>query len=218
MYILLFVIVSDQVKPGASARVEREPFKILIVGDSIVKYLHGWGDVTILPKPGKDIQRLSKELKTMGGYLKQFDMIVIHIGTNNIERDSQYAIEREFRFLIWDLRQMLPSVRIGLSCILPRPRDEGNSYIRGKVIRVNNFMIKFAKQNAMVCLRTYSPFLFRGYSIRKMFRDGLHLSPKGLRCLRKFWKDQLGDQILFKRLREFEQGEREEGKRNQKGK
>lgn len=181
-------------------------FSILVTGDSIIKLLRAWRNVRVLPKPGKDIQGLHSELKPLKEFLRQFDLIIVHIGTNNIERDSQFEIERQLRRLVWDLRQMLPGVRIGLSCILPRPRDEGNSYIRGKVIRVNNFMIEFAEQYSMICIRTYSPFLHGGFSKDGLFAyDGLHLRSSGLRLLRRFWKNQLGDNVLFPRLRALEQ-------------
>ena len=77
--------------------------------------------------PGYNIVKLTMKLdKTLKGHieLSPFDYIIVHVGTNNIDRrDSFDNIIADYGNLIPVIKKNNSSIRIIMSAILPRPVD-----------------------------------------------------------------------------------------------
>ena len=93
--------------------------------------------------PGYNIVKLTMKLdKTLKGHieLSPFDYIIVHVGTNNIDRrDSYDNIIADNGNLIPVIKKNNSSIRIIMSAILPRPvdHDETDEMIKNCLIFQN---------------------------------------------------------------------------------
>ncbi|VDI04165.1 Hypothetical predicted protein [Mytilus galloprovincialis] len=82
------------------------------------------------------------------GRLDCVDVIVIHVGTNNVsDGDSVHAIMDDFKNLICTVRQSLPRTKLVISSILPRPT---NSQANRTIYNVNNHLFSLEEQHVEI--------------------------------------------------------------------
>ena len=173
-FIFLFVFITEK-------------RRVIIVGDSIIKNMLPIDGVIIKSYPGDSIARLTMRIDGGEVNLSPFDYIIVHVGTNNIDRRHSYDdIITDYGNLIPIIKKKKRSIRFIISAILPRPVDHDR-------------MIKKVNK----CLRTeMGPDLgfhfvetwkavskcgtFSRYLCAKKDR-GLHLNTEGSRRLRYFF-------------------------------
>ena len=69
-------------------------------------------------------------MRTDGGEvnLSRFDYIIVHVGTNNVDRRHSYDdIITDYGNLIPIIKKKIRSIRIIISAILPRPEDHDDT-------------------------------------------------------------------------------------------
>ena len=65
--------------------------KVILVGDSIIKGIPPIEGVTLSAHPGATIANLSVFLTNKNISLEGHDIIIVHVGTNNIGRQDSFA-------------------------------------------------------------------------------------------------------------------------------
>ena len=143
--------------------------------------------------PGHNIVKLIMKLdKTLKGHieLSPFDYIIVHVGTNNIDRrDSYDNIIADHGNLIPVIENNKSSIRIIMSAIQPRPvdhdeTDEMINKVNGclRSIMGPDLGFHFVETWKAVCkFGTFKRYLYAKND------KGLHLNTEGSRRLRHFF-------------------------------
>ena len=97
---------------------------MIILCDSIVKDLPSIDGVFIKSYPGATIAQFAMHIDNRHVNLVNFDYMIVHVGTNNIDRrDEKGAMLSDFGNLIGRIKIKKPFIRIIVSSILPRQCD-----------------------------------------------------------------------------------------------
>lgn len=164
--------------------------KVIIVGDSIIKFLPPIEGVQIAAFPGATIGKLSYLFSSRKVAISEAEYIMLHIGTNNVANgQSAETILADYANLIAIVRRLYPSIKIICSAILPRPVDHQTT---DSVIRLINKSIEtdLTKNLNIKFIRSYRPFCENGKVKRYLFAKmdgGLHLNSAGADQLRHFF-------------------------------
>lgn len=140
-------------------------------------------------------------------FVKQFDLVIFHGGTNEIKSREPEQIVDGFVQLTRRFRRVHPKGWLGFSCLIPRPCDE--DFTRDRVIQVNRMIMEWSKVNKVVVLRTFGPFMKEGQTDVSMYKpDWLHPSvygmyPTGADKLVGFFNHQLSDSVLLPRVKDL---------------
>lgn len=161
-----------------------------VLGDSQVKYLsHYNGDLIVHPFRGRQIHDLEKPAKL---HVPSFDVVVLHVGTNNIsdKRQSVADIICNAEKLIDVCQTSNPQVRIYFSSILPRFADFFSG--RAAPADLNHRAELFNAGVLLVCQKRGVQFLalWELFQDQKLVgRDGLHLSLQGNKMLATIYSE-----------------------------
>ena len=101
----------------------------VVVGDSIVRKTDrvlNKGDDVVVCLPGAKIEAITERVKNIVGSGKG-GSVLVHVGTNNVEREGTTAIVRKYRQLVRTLKQMRVE-QVILSGILPVMGRRGHKY------------------------------------------------------------------------------------------
>ena len=175
---------------------------MLILGDSILKHIDSWqqettklGKVTEVQVDvkcfrGCTFKRLTQKISRNSVAINNYNSIIIHMGTNDLDTYSNSQANFNFVETIDAIRQNNSQANIIVSTPLPRPRDHRTSYPKLKKF------IKWLTDNKIKgqyqTWRTDKPFLQKTRNgsetppIRNRMdyhRDGLHLSITGAKKL-----------------------------------
>ncbi|CAC5365167.1 unnamed protein product [Mytilus coruscus] len=114
------------------------------------------------------------------GKLDCVDVIVVHVGTNNVsDGDSVHAIIDDYRNLICTVRQSLPRTELVISSILPRPTH----YQANRTIYdVNNRLFSLEEQHVEILDNTLD-FLYGDQPNLTLFADHVHTNVAGAKVL-----------------------------------
>ena len=113
-----------------------------------------------------------------------FKSIVIHVGTNNIRKQSNVDIQNNYIFLLRALRMKCTNPNIFFSCILPRPKD--HVYSGPQIRAVNRWLRRWTKGQGIQYIDAAPLFTDdRGRIRDNLYRtDDLHLNKMVLAKLR----------------------------------
>lgn len=178
---------------------------MIILGDSIPKYISDIEGVVLQSFPGATIAKLANRIDSRQVSLEGFDYVLVHVGTNDIDNyvnreppfrkqvtDVDHAFDNiisDYGNLIGIIRKKKHNISILMSAILPRPKDhmKTDSLIR----KVNGYLEKdMSKTSRITFLRSYKPFMYAGNVKRELFAKkdgGLHLNTEGTNKLRYFF-------------------------------
>ena len=164
--------------------------KVLIVGDSIIKDVAPIAGVTLKAYPGASIGYLTLLFSNGDIDLTNYDFLIIHVGTNNIDKGHSFgSIVSDYGNLVAQIRKKKPSIRIIMSSILPRPKD--HSVTEKKIFDVNKELrTVMAKDMNFHFIRSYRMFSKFGTYRRYLYAkkdQGLHLNTEGSNRLRYFF-------------------------------
>ena len=101
----------------------------VLVGDSIVRKTDrvlNKGDDVVVCLPGAKIEAITERVKNIVGSGKG-GSVLVHVGTNNVEREGTTAIVRKYRQLVRTLKQTRVE-QVILSGILPVMGRRGHKY------------------------------------------------------------------------------------------
>ena len=149
----------------------------VFVGDSIVRKTDrvlNKGDDVVVCLPGAKIEAITQRVKNIVGSGKG-GSVLVHVGTNNVEREGTTAIVRKYRQLIRTLKQTRVE-QVILSGILPVMGRRGHKYRNCRGMAINMLVQKLCMEEEVGFVDLWGSFVGRADMYMK---DGLHLSGKG---------------------------------------
>ena len=119
------------------------------------------------------------------------ELVVTHVGTNNIVQDNAQELVSKTCFLVDTIRDKLPHARIIISLILPRPINLVTSATDVKNYNFN--IINLASQLQVSTIPAYRKFLYDCAPKMDLFAvDNLHLNEFGTKVLQDYLSTRLG--------------------------
>ena len=149
----------------------------VFVGDSIVRKTDrvlNKGDDVVVCLPGAKIEAITERVKNIVGSGKG-GSVVVHVGTNNVEREGTTAIVRKYRQLVRTPKQTRVE-QVILSGILPVMGRRGHKYRNCRGMAINMLVQKLCREEEVGFVDLWGSFVGRADMYMK---DGLHLSGKG---------------------------------------
>ena len=149
----------------------------VFVGDSIVRKTDralNKGDDVVICLPGAKIEAITERVENIVGSGKG-GSVLVHVGTNNVEREGTTAIVRKYRQLVRALKQTRVE-QVILSGILPVMGRRGNKYRNCRGMAINMLVQKLCREEEVGFVDLWGSFAGRADMYMK---DGLHLSGKG---------------------------------------
>ena len=119
----------------------------VFVGDSIVRKTDrvlNKGDDVVVCLPGAKIEAITERVKNIVGSGKG-GSVLVHVGTNNVEREGITAIVRKYRQLVRTLKQTRVEQEI-LSGILPVMGRRGHKYRNCRGMAINMLVQKLCTE------------------------------------------------------------------------
>ena len=124
--------------------------------------------------PGAKIEAITERVKNIVGSGKG-GSVLVHVGTNNVEREGTTAIVRKYRQLIRTLKQTRVE-QVILSRILPVMGRRGHKYRNCRGMAINMLVQKLCREEEVGFVDLWGSFVGRADIY---MNDGLHLSGKG---------------------------------------
>ena len=149
----------------------------VFVGDSIVRKTDrvlNKGDDVVVCLPGAKIEAITERVKNIVGSGKG-GSVLVHVGTNNVEREGTTAIVRKYRQLVRTLKQTRVE-QVILSGILPVMGRRGHKYRNCRGMAINMLVQRLCREEEVGFVDLWGSFVGRADMYMK---DGLHLSGKG---------------------------------------
>ena len=149
----------------------------VFVGDSIVRKTDrvlNKGDDVVVCLPGAKIEAITERVKNIVGSGKG-GSVLVHVGTNNVEREGTTAIVRKYRQLVRTLKQTRVE-QVILSGVLPVMGRRGHKYRNCRGMAINMLVQKLCREDEVGFVDLWGSFVGRADMYMK---DGLHLSGKG---------------------------------------
>ena len=148
----------------------------VFVGDSIVRKTDrvlNKGDDVVVCLPGAKIEAITKRVENIVGSGKG-GSVLVHIGTNNVEREGTTAIVRKYRQLVRTLKQTRVE-QVILSGILPVMGRRGHKYRNCRGMAINMLVQKLCREEVGF-VDLWGSFV---WGADMYMKDGLHLSENG---------------------------------------
>ena len=149
----------------------------VFVGDSIVRKTDrvlNKGDDVVVCLPGAKIEAITERVKNIVGSGKG-GSVLVHVGTNNVEREGTTAIVRKYRQLVRTLKQTRVE-QVIRSGILPVMGRRVHKYRNCRGMAINMLVQKLCREEEVGFVDLWGSFVGRADMYLK---DGLHLSGKG---------------------------------------
>ena len=146
----------------------------VFVGDSIVRKTDrvlNKGDDVVVCLPGAKIEAITERVEKIVGSGKG-GSVLVHVGTNNVEREGITAIVRKYRQLVRTLKQTRVE-QVILSGILPVLGRKGHKYRNCLGMAINMLVQKLCREEEVGFVDLWGSFVGRADMYMK---DGLHLS------------------------------------------
>ena len=148
--------------------------KVLVVGDSQLRHVNGeklendHRDVEVRFKPGMKIEEAKKKADTSD----EFDVIIVHAGTNNLRDNSPSDLAEVIVNTMETVQKKNPSARVAYSSIFKRKDDQT---LNAKARKVNELLSEELSIRGMDFMNNDNII----YS--NLWKDGLHLNDGGVR-------------------------------------
>ena len=153
----------------------------IYVGDSIIRKTDtrlSKGEDVVVCFPGARIEHVTERVEKIVGRGKG-GTILVHVGTNNTDKEGTTAIVEKYRKLLKKTKQ----ARLGqiiLSGILPVCGNRIQGYKNSKRMAVNGMVERLCQEEDVGYVDMWDSFVGNE---ELYFRDGLHLSGKGAAVL-----------------------------------
>ena len=153
----------------------------IYVGDSIIRKTDtrlSKGEDVVVCLPGGRIEHVTERVEKIVGR-GNGGTILVHVGTNNTDKEGTTAIVEKYRKLLKKTKQ----ARLGqiiLSGILPVCGNRIQGYRNSKRMAVNGMVERLCKEEEVGYVDMWDSFVGNE---ELYFRDGLHLSGKGAAVL-----------------------------------
>ena len=134
----------------------------VFVGDSIVRKTDrvlNKGDDVVVCLPGAKIEAITERVKNIVGSGKG-GSVLVHVGTNNVEREGTTAIVRKYRQLVRTLKQTRVE-QVILSGILPVMGRRGHKYRNCRGMAINMLVQKLCREEEVGFVDLWGSFVGR---------------------------------------------------------
>ena len=183
----------------SSAEAHSQPL-VVILGDSISKRINGQrlsrsAQVKNFSVGGRKIEQVQEDIIKHGADISEADSLILHVGTNNLTKDSVGEIRTKVHQLCDTVKAHAPRhCEIALSSVIMR-RDDPT--LTSKVEQVNQILSSICDANRW----TY----INNHAVQDLTRDNLHPNDKGLSFLARNFQDFLrcAHPSLFRHAREL---------------
>ena len=149
----------------------------VFMGDSILRKTDrtlSKGEDVVVCLPGARIEHVTERIENVLGH-GQGGSILLHVGTNNADRDGTTRIVKRYRELVETLKKTRVE-QIILSGILPVMRGRGTTFRNCKRMAINGLLEQMCEEEGVGFVDLWGYFVGK----KDMFmRDGIHLSGKG---------------------------------------
>ena len=135
------------------------------MGDSIVRKTDrvlNKGDDVVVCLPGAKIEAITERVENIVGVCKG-GSVLVHVGTNNVEREGTTAIVRKYRNLVRTLKQMRVE-QVILSGILPVIGRTGHRYRNCRRMAINMLVEKLCREEEVGFVDLWGSFVGRASS------------------------------------------------------
>ena len=149
----------------------------VFVGDLIVRKTDrvlNKGDDVVVCLPGAKIEAITERVENIVGS-GNGGSILVHVGTNNAEREDTTSIVRKYRQLVRTQKQTRVE-QVILSGMLPVMGRRGHKYRNCRGMAINMLVQKLCREEEVGFVDLWGRFVGRADMYLK---DGLHLSGKG---------------------------------------
>lgn len=185
---------------GSKPNQARKP-SILIIGDSVTKVIDPVkfsGEslcAQIKSHPGAKVADIVGKIDTSS--IKQdvlnSDIVIVHAGINNIsDAETCDTIVDQFKGLVSSIRTINQNVQLIISSILPKKHDKLSSK---PITDLNKLLATFCKNNNILFLDNTQSFMTERGVNRSLYRDEVHLNPRGAAHLVKNMKRAIFGQL-----------------------
>ena len=134
----------------------------VFVGDSIVRKTDrvlNKGDDVVVCLPGAKIEAITERVKNIIGSGKG-GSVLVHVGTNNVEREGTTAIVRKYRQLVRTLKQTRVE-QVILSGILPVMGRRGHKYRNCRGMAINMLVQRLCREEEVGFVDLWGSFVGR---------------------------------------------------------
>ena len=159
-----------------------------LISDSICKYSNKLYDTFVQAFPGATINSIIQKVQLGKIIVEKYNIIVLHVGTNNLMQQKPEEIIDQMNNLIITIRRKNNNAAIVLSQIIHRPCD--SEYSEESRILVNKALQKLARKNRpkcfIWCTWRVTENKDKSVNLNLFARDHLHLNYLGNKKLRNF--------------------------------
>lgn len=171
-------------------------FKCYVLSDSMCKFINDTRTVKFQCRGGATTYSCINLIESGFFTVSGCDLIIIHVGTNDIHKFSVEESTKWMKVVIKLIRRRNKGVKVVISAVLPRPVDyhltiPGSGLtVEQKVGQLNRCFRALQTEIPLVGFTpSYKSFSHRGVVLTKLFKEkgwdkGLHLSPKGRTVIR----------------------------------
>jgi hypothetical protein len=160
---------------------------VCLIGDSICKWSNEIQHLEIQAVPGLSLEGALDKMVSGKLNIHGFHGLFVHLGTNDVtsSKCDPDEIAKKMSAIIDYLEITIPDTRLGISMIIPRPRDnEATDEMRRKV---NARFKKLCKDRGCTFLRSYKAVTTEKVYDKSLYaKDRLHLKLEGIKAMRRF--------------------------------
>lgn len=181
----------DHSRSGRSVGNTNRDMQAFIAGDSITQILSTkrMSDsnlkVNIKTHSGARLRTIENSVIKMAdddiSSVRKAKVIVLHVGTNNVtDADQPQAIAEEMRDLADTISNINSDAKIIVSSILPRRNDK---LVNQAIMSTNQSLKEVCEDKGYHFLDNHPRFMINGMPDSSLYRDSIHLNPKGGKAL-----------------------------------
>ena len=169
-----------------------------IVADSICKWVRGLPLLDVQAIPGLRLESALQNVISGNLQVENFEFIILHLGTNNLTK----LLPREYHEKLLELTDAITQrnryTTIGVSSILPRPRDRADQdqYRR----EINGVIKKLCRNKGFQFLKSWTG-VESGKGVVKdgaYADDDLHLKKDGIQAIKEYFEGAIGGMMEVK--------------------
>jgi hypothetical protein len=166
--------------------------EMLYLGDSIIKYTSGIVNTQVVAYKGINVAQLGARIMSHKiPYIHGKRLILLHVGTNNVEYNDSQEIIEQFQYLVNVIRHQVPDINIAISHIIQRPKDYLQTSMT--VWEVNTKLDELKEAWDVQTLPVFSKFTHCSAPVVDYFAiDGIHLKKNGIDELSKYIMKMMG--------------------------
>jgi hypothetical protein len=159
--------------------------QIGLISDSIFKWVNDTPHVELQAFPGMTLESAFDKLVAGQVKISGFHGIILHLGTNSLHTHDPSTIGDLMLDIIFFLQHVVPFTRLGVSMIIPRPKDPQDFDKKRRI--VNSVLKKLCKTMGLTYFRSYKGVTTNNKFDKGLYaNDKLHLKLQGIRTMRRF--------------------------------